>query len=179
MNIIETDIQGLIIVEPKVFCDERGYFFESFNEKAFCEKTGLKMHFVQDNESLSRYGVMRGLHYQKEPYGQAKLVHCVRGRIIDIAVDIREGSPTWGRCEALELSEDNHRQLFIPRGFAHGFAVLSDVAVLHYKCDGFYNPQAEAGIDLRSIDFQWPIPPEEAVLSEKDRHFPRLKDLKA
>ena len=176
MEVIKTGIEGLLIIQPKVFHDGRGYFFESFNAREFLDKTGIRIRFVQDNESLSTYGVMRGLHYQRMPHTQAKLVHCVRGRIVDIALDLRHGSPTFGKWEALELSEDNHRQLFIPRGFAHGFAVLSETAVMHYKCDNLYEPSSEAGIDLGSIGFGWPFPLEDAILSEKDRHFPSLEE---
>ena len=148
MEVIKTNIQGVLIIEPRVFGDSRGYFFESFNAREFREKTGLDINFVQDNESCSRYGVLRGLHFQRPPYTQSKLVRCVRGAVLDVVVDIRKGSPTYGRHVAVELSEDNHRQIFIPKGFAHGFAVLSETAVFQYKCDNFYAPQADGGISI-------------------------------
>lgn len=178
MEIIETELKGVVIIEPRVFKDNRGYFFESFSQKEFEEKV-MPIHFVQDNESLSTYGVMRGLHYQKMPYTQSKLVRCTQGRILDVAVDIRKGSPTFGKHIAVELTEENHRQLFIPRGFAHGFAVLSEKAILQYKCDNFYVPQAEAGIQLRdeTLGIDWKIPTTEAILSEKDMKYPFLKDM--
>ena len=178
MEIIKTNIQGLLIIEPKVFGDSRGYFFESFNAKEFREKTGLDITFVQDNESMSTYGVMRGLHFQRPPYTQSKLVRCVKGRVLDVAVDIRKGSPTYGQHVAVELTEDNHRQCFIPKGFAHGFAVLSETAVFQYKCDNFYAPQADGGISIldSSLGIDWRIPADQAVLSEKDLRHPLLKD---
>ena len=178
MEIIETELKGVVIIEPRVFKDNRGYFFESFSQKEFDEKV-MPIHFVQDNESLSTYGVMRGLHYQKMPYTQSKLVRCTQGRILDVAIDIRKGSPTFGKHIAVELTEENHRQLFIPRGFAHGFAVLSEKAILQYKCDNFYAPQAEAGIQLRdeTLGIDWKIPTIEAILSEKDMKYPFLKDM--
>lgn len=178
MEIIKTEIEGVVILEPRIFKDERGYFFESFSQREFDEKV-MPIRFVQDNESMSTYGVMRGLHYQKMPYTQSKLVWCTHGKVLDIVVDIRKGSPTFGQHVAVELSDDNHRQLFIPRGFAHGFAVLSDVAVFQYKCDNFYAPQAEAGIQLRDEDLgiDWKIPASEAILSEKDKNYPFLRDI--
>ena len=177
MEVIKTDIEGVVIIEPKVFGDHRGYFFESFSQKEFDEKV-MPIRFVQDNESMSSYGVMRGLHYQKMPYTQSKLVRCVKGAVLDVAVDIRHGSPTFGQHVAVELTEDNHRQFFIPRGFAHGFAVLSETAVFQYKCDNFYAPQADAGIQLRdeSLGIDWRIPVAEAILSEKDLKQPFLQD---
>lgn len=177
MEVIKTDIEGLLIIEPKVFADERGYFFESFSQREFEENVG-PVHFVQDNESCSRRGVMRGLHFQKPPYAQAKLVRCVRGAVLDVAVDIRRGSPTYGQHVAVELTEDNHRQFFIPKGFAHGFAVLSDVAVFQYKCDEYYHPEAEGGISILdyTLGIDWRISPDEAVLSAKDTLHPLLKD---
>lgn len=177
MEVIKTKIEGIVIVEPRIFKDARGYFYESFSQKEFDEKV-MPIRFVQDNESMSTYGVMRGLHFQRPPFTQSKLVRCCRGAILDIAVDIRKGSPTYGQHVAIELTEENHRQLFIPRGFAHGFAVLSDVAVLQYKCDNFYAPQADAGIQLRDKDLgiDWQIPTENAILSEKDIKHPCLKD---
>ena len=179
MEVIKTAIEGVYILEPKVFGDHRGYFFESFNAREFALATGVDVQFVQDNESLSRYGVLRGLHFQRPPYAQAKLVRVVRGRVFDVAVDIRRGSPTFGQYVCAELSEENHRQVFLPRGMAHGFAVLSQEAVFQYKCDEFYHPEAEGGIawDDPSIGIPWPLPMEDIQLSEKDRLHPRLKDL--
>lgn len=170
MKVISTQIEGLLIIEPAVYGDSRGYFLESFNERDFEQATGLKVNFVQDNESLSVKGVLRGLHYQKMPFTQTKLVRCVKGCVLDVAVDIRKGSPTYGRHIAVELSGENHRQLFISKGFAHGFAVLSDEAVFQYKCDNFYHPEADSGIDLfdPALGIDWRIPREEAILSAKD-----------
>ena len=175
MEVIKTDIEGPLIIEPKVFGDARGYFFESFSQREFDAKVG-ELRFVQDNESCSRRGVMRGLHFQMPPFTQAKLVRCVRGAVLDVAVDIRRGSPTYGRQVAVELTEDNHRQFFVPKGFAHGFSVLSEVAVFQYKCDEFYHPEADAGISIldESLGIDWLIPLEEAVLSEKDTRHPLL-----
>ncbi len=182
MNVIKTDIEGLLIIEPKVFGDARGYFFESYSEREFDEKVtpvlGHKIQFVQDNESMSTYGVMRGLHFQFPPFTQSKLVRCVRGRVLDVAVDIRKGSPTYGKHVAVELTEDNHRQFLITKGFAHGFAVLSDTAVFQYKCDEFYHPEADGGISIldSSLGIDWMIPTEKALLSEKDTKHACLKD---
>ncbi len=178
MNVIRTEIEGLAVIEPKVFRDSRGYFFESFSEREFAEKVA-PVKFVQDNESKSSYGVVRGLHFQKPPYAQAKLVRVVRGRVLDVAVDLRYGSPTFGKYFAVELSEENHRQFFIPRGFAHGFSVLSEDAVFQYKCDNYYAPQSEGSVlwNDPSIGVDWGLPPEEVVLSEKDMKSPLLKDL--
>lgn len=169
MEVIKTDIEGLVIIEPKVFKDARGYFFESFSQREFEQKV-RRVNFVQDNESMSSYGVMRGLHFQRPPYCQSKLVRCVKGRVLDVAVDIRKGSPTYGKHVAVELTEDNHRQFFVPRGFAHGFAVLSETAVFQYKCDNFYAPEADGGISIKdeSLGIDWQIPTESALLSEKD-----------
>ena len=177
MNVIKTDIEGVVIIEPKIFKDARGYFFESFSKREFDEKVA-KVDFVQDNESCSSYGVMRGLHFQRPPFAQAKLVRCVKGSVLDVAVDIRKGSPTYGKHVSCLLTEDNHRQFFIPRGFAHGFAVLSDTAVFQYKCDNYYHPEADGGISIvdPSLGIDWEIALEEAILSEKDRHHPLLKD---
>lgn len=177
MEIIKTKIDGLLIIEPRVFKDARGYFFESFSQREFNEKVG-EVHFVQDNESMSSYGVMRGLHFQRPPYTQTKLVRCVRGKVLDVAVDIRKGSPTYGEHVAVELSEENHRQFFIPKGFAHGFAVLSETAVFQYKCDNFYAPQADGGISILddSLGIDWRIPKGMAILSEKDTRHPLLQD---
>jgi dTDP-4-dehydrorhamnose 3,5-epimerase len=182
MEVIKTAIEGVLIIEPRVFKDSRGYFFESFSKREFDEKVGAilghTIDFVQDNESMSCYGVMRGLHFQKMPYSQSKLVRCVKGAVLDVAVDIRKGSPTFGQHVAVELTEDNHRQFFIPRGFAHGFAVLSETAVFQYKCDEFYHPEADGGICIKdeSLGIDWKIPVEKAILSEKDMKHPCLKD---
>ena len=178
MEIIATEIEGVVIIKPRVFDDARGYFFESYNKRDFDEKLGRKIEFVQDNQSKSTRGVMRGLHFQLPPYTQAKLVRCVEGRVLDVAVDIRKGSPTYGHHVAVELSSANKLQLFIPRGFAHGFAVLSDEAVFQYKCDNYYAPQADGGISIEdsSLGIDWKISTEEALLSEKDKHHPLLKD---
>ena len=178
IEVKKTDIEGVLIIEPKVFGDARGYFLESFNAKEFSEKTGLNINFVQDNESMSSYGVMRGLHFQRPPYTQSKLVRCVKGAVLDVAVDIRKGSPTYGQHVAVELTEDNHRQFFVPRGFAHGFAVLSETAVFQYKCDNFYAPQADGGISIldKSLGIDWKIPTDKALLSDKDTKHALLKD---
>ena len=180
MEVKKTAIEGVFVIEPRVFGDERGYFFESFNEREFREKTGIDVKFVQDNESKSRYGVLRGLHFQKAPYEQAKLVRVVKGRVLDVAVDIRKGSPTFGKYTAVELTGDNHRQCFIPRGFAHGFCVLSEEAVFQYKCDEYYHPEAADAIawDDPDIAIEWPIPANDIILSEKDKHHQRLRDSK-
>lgn len=177
MEVIKTDIEGVVIIEPRIFKDSRGYFFESYSQKEFDEKV-RPVRFVQDNESMSTRGVMRGLHFQCPPFTQSKLVRCVKGRVLDVAVDIRKESPTYGKHVAVELSEDNHRQFFVPRGFAHGFAVLSDVAVFQYKCDNYYAPQADGGISIAdaSLGIDWMTDPAGAVLSEKDLRHPLLKD---
>lgn len=177
MEVVKTAIEGVVIIEPKVFKDARGYFFESFSQREFDEKV-RKVHFVQDNESMSSYGVMRGLHFQCPPFTQSKLVRCVKGRVLDVAVDIRKGSPTYGQHVAVELSEDNHRQFFVPRGFAHGFAVLSETAVFQYKCDNFYAPHADGGISIQdeSLGIEWHIPMDKAILSEKDLKHLCLKE---
>ena len=177
MNVIKTDIEGVVIIEPRVFSDARGYFFESYNKEVFDREVG-RVDFVQDNESCSTRGVMRGLHFQRPPYAQAKLVRCVRGAVVDVAVDLRKGSPTYGRHVAVELTEENHRQFFIPRGFAHGFAVLSDVAVFQYKCDNYYHPEADGGISIvdPSLGIDWRMAIGEAILSDKDRRHPRLEE---
>lgn len=178
MNIIETGIEGLWIIEPKVFGDSRGYFFESFSQREFNEKIG-PVNFVQDNESKSCYGVVRGLHFQKPPHAQAKLVRVVKGKVLDVAVDLREGSPTYGKHCAVELSEENHRQMFIPKGFAHGFSVLSEEAVFQYKCDEYYAPQSEGAVLWNDADLaiDWLIPEDKVILSDKDRRHPTLKEL--
>jgi dTDP-4-dehydrorhamnose 3,5-epimerase len=178
MNIINTAIDGVVIIEPRLFRDARGYFFESWNQNEFNEKV-QPIEFCQDNESMSSYGVMRGLHFQRPPYTQSKIVRCVRGRVLDVAVDIRKGSPSYGQHVAVELTEDNHRQFFIPKGFAHGFAVLSETAVFQYKCDEFYHPEADDGICIldQELGIDWHIPTEHAILSEKDMHHPSLNQL--
>ena len=180
MKTIETEIQGLFIIEPDVCVDSRGYFFESFNKRRFEEQTGISADFVQDNESRSTYGVVRGLHFQKPPHAQAKLVRVISGRVLDVAVDLREGSPTYGRHVAVELSGENHRQVFIPKGFAHGFSVLSEEAVFLYKCDGYYAPEAEGAVawDDPDLAIDWRIPADDIKLSEKDRKHPRLSQMK-
>lgn len=177
MEIIKTNIEGVVIIKPRIFKDARGYFFESFSKREFDEKV-RPIDFVQDNESMSAKGVMRGLHFQKPPFAQAKLVRCVKGRVLDVAVDIRKGSPTYGQHVAVELTEDNHHQFFIPRGFAHGFAVLSDIAVFQYKCDNYYHPEADGGISIQdtSLGINWQIDTADAILSEKDTKHPLLKD---
>ena len=174
MELIETLIEGVVVLRPRVFGDARGYFFESYSEREFERLVG-KVEFVQDNESKSRYGVVRGLHFQKPPYAQSKLVRVVRGRVLDVAVDIRKGSPTFGQHVAMELDGEEKLQFFIPRGFAHGFAVLSDEAVFQYKCDNFYAPEAEGALawDDPDLGIDWRLPLGEVVLSEKDRHHPR------
>ena len=177
MEVIKTNIEGVVIIKPRIFTDERGYFFESFSERDFNEQV-RPIKFVQDNESKSSYGVLRGLHFQKAPYTQSKLVRVIKGAVLDIAVDIRKGSPTFGQHVAVELTEQNHLQLFIPRGFAHGFSVLSPEAIFQYKCDNFYAPQSEGAIAWNDPDLgiDWQLPAEEAILSPKDRAHPRLKD---
>lgn len=177
MNIILTEIDGVLIIEPRIFQDSRGYFFESFNLREFEEKVGV-IDFVQDNESKSCYGVVRGLHFQRDGHSQAKLVRVVKGKVLDVAVDLRRGSATYGRHVAVELSEDNHRQFFIPRGFAHGFSVLSDEVIFQYKCDNYYCPSSEGAIAWNDPDLgiDWRIPEDKVILSEKDRNHPLLRD---
>jgi dTDP-4-dehydrorhamnose 3,5-epimerase len=177
MEVIKTDIDGVVIIEPRIFKDARGYFFESYSKREFDEKV-RPINFVQDNESCSSYGVMRGLHFQRPPFAQSKLVRCVKGAVLDVAADIRKGSPTYGRHVAVELTEDNHRQFFIPRGFAHGFAVLSDIAVFQYKCDNYYHPEADGGISIQdeSLGIDWRINPAKAILSDKDTKHSILAD---
>ena len=182
INVIKTAIEGVVIIEPKVFGDARGYFFESFSERDFNEAMtpilGHGIKFVQDNESMSSYGVMRGLHFQTPPFTQSKLVRCVKGAVLDVAVDIRKGSPTYGQHVAVELTEDNHRQFFVPRGFAHGFSVLSETAVFQYKCDNYYAPANDGGISIvdNSLGIYWRIPVDKALLSEKDTKHELLKN---
>lgn len=175
MEIVTTAIEGVVLLKPRIFGDERGYFFESYSQREF-EKQVCRTVFVQDNESKSCYGVVRGLHFQKPPYAQSKLVRVVKGRVLDVAVDIRKGSPTFGKHVSVDLSEENKRQFFIPRGFAHGFAVLSEEAVFQYKCDNFYAPESEGSLawDDPELGIDWRIPAEQVILSEKDRHHPRL-----
>ena len=177
MEVIKTALDGVVVIEPRLFEDARGYFFESFSQREFDEKVG-KVVFVQDNESKSSYGVMRGLHFQRPPFTQSKLVRCVKGAVLDVAVDIRKGSPTYGQPVAVELTEENHRQIFISKGFAHGFAVLSETAVFQYKCDEFYHPEADGGISILddSLGIDWRIPTDQAILSEKDTKHDLLKD---
>ena len=182
MEVLKTAIDSLLIFQPKVFGEKRGYFFESFSQREFDVKMapilGHTINFVQDNESMSSYGVMRGLHFQRPPFTQSKLVRCVKGAVLDVAVDIRKGSPTYGQHVAVELSEDNHRQFFVPRGFAHGFAVLSETAIFQYKCDEFYHPEVEGGINIldESLGIDWRVPTEKANLSDKDTKHALLKD---
>ena len=177
MEILKTAIEGIVIIEPRIFRDARGYFFESFSMREFNEKVA-PVTFVQDNESYSSYGVIRGLHFQKPPYTQAKLVRVIKGAVLDIAVDIRKGSPTYGQHVAVELTAENHRQLFIPHGFAHGFSVLSEEVLFQYKCDNYYAPQSEGGILWNDpcLGIDWRIPAEKAILSEKDFKHPLFKD---
>lgn len=185
MNVIKTAIDGVLIIEPRVFEDARGYFFESFSQREFDEKVapilGQTINFVQDNESMSSYGVMRGLHFQRPPYTQSKLVRCVKGAVLDVAVDIRKGSRTYGQHVALELTECNHKQFFIPKGVAHGFVVLSETAVFQYKCDEFYHPEAEGGICILddALGIEWSVSMEDAILSEKDKEYQTLSHFKS
>lgn len=177
MDIITTEIEGVLIIKPRIFQDSRGYFFESFNQREFEDKVG-PVTFVQDNESKSCYGVVRGLHFQKGEHAQSKLVRVVKGKVLDVAVDLRPGSKTFGKHVAVELSEDNHRQFFIPRGFAHGFSVLSDEVIFQYKCDNFYCPESEGAIawDDPDLGIDWKVPKDKIILSEKDRKHPKLRD---
>ncbi len=170
MEVIKTEIDGVVIIEPRIFRDDRGYFYESFSQREFEEKV-CRTTFVQDNQSKSSYGVLRGLHFQKPPYCQSKLVRCIKGAVLDVAVDIRKGSPTFGKYVAVELSEDNHRQFFVPRGFAHGFAVLTEEAVFQYKCDNFYNKESEGSVAWNDpeLAIDWRIPADKVLLSEKDK----------
>ena len=169
MEIIKTNIEGVVIIEPRIFKDDRGYFFESFSQREFEEKV-CKTTFVQDNESKSSYGVLRGLHFQKPPFAQSKLVRVIKGAVLDVAVDIRKGSPTFGQYVSVELTGENHRQFFIPRGFAHGFSVLSEEVIFQYKCDNFYSPQSEGAIAWNDpeLGIDWKIPRDKVILSEKD-----------
>ena len=178
MNLIKTKIKDLLILEPKVFTDGRGYFFESYNKKTLEPLIGKEYNFIQDNESKSSYGVIRGLHYQLAPYSQAKLVRVLEGRVYDVAIDLRKDSPTFGEWAGVELSGENKKQFLIPKGFAHGFSVLSETAVFTYKCDEYYHPEAEAGIIYNdpSIGIDWKIPEKDVKLSEKDKLLPELKN---
>ena len=180
MNVIKTDIEGVVVIEPRVFDDARGYFFESYSKRRFDEAV-KPVEFVQDNESMSTRGVIRGIHFQRPPFSQSKLVRCVRGAVLDVVVDIRRGSPTYGQHVAVELTGENRRQLFVPRGFAHGFAVLSDEAVFQYKCDNYYHPESEGGISIadHSLGIDWRIDPAEAILSEKDLRNPMFSDFES
>ena len=177
MNIIKTNIEGVVVIEPRVFEDERGYFFESFSEREFCAEV-CDCHFVQSNEAKSSYGVVRGLHFQLPPHAQSKLVRVAKGRVLDVAVDIRKSSPTFGKYVAVELSSDNHRQVFIPQGFAHGYSVLSEEAVVEYKCDNYYAPESEGAIawDDAALAIDWQIPTEKVVLSAKDKNHSTLSE---
>lgn len=177
MEVVNTDIKGVVILEPRVFGDERGYFFESFSQKEFNTKISETV-FVQDNESMSGYGVLRGLHYQLPPYTQAKLVRVVKGKVLDVVVDLRKDSATFGKHVAVELSEENKRQFFVPRGFAHGFVVLSDSAVFQYKCDNYYAPENEGGIrfDDPALNIDWRIPVKDMILSDKDLKLKNLSE---
>ena len=177
MQVEETGIEGLLLIKPRIFQDERGYFFESYNDREM-RKNGLHFSWVQDNQSKSAYGVIRGLHYQLEPYAQTKLVRVLKGRILDVAVDLRSGSPTYGKWKSMILSEDNYLQLLLPKGFAHGFSVLSDEAVVFYKCDQFYHPASDKGIRYNdpALGIDWQLPPDKIVVSEKDRNLPLLKE---
>lgn len=180
MKVSSTGIDGVVIIEPRVFEDVRGYFFESYNKEVF-DREVAKVDFVQDNESCSCRGVVRGLHFQAPPYAQAKLVRCVRGQVLDVAVDIRLGSPTYGKHVTCLLTEDNHRQFFIPRGFAHGFAVLSDTAVFQYKCDNIYHPEAEGGINVMdpTLGIEWGMSLSDAILSGKDTRHVNFNDFQS
>lgn len=178
MEIIKTKIQDLLIIKPRVFEDDRGYFFESYNERIFKEK-GLDYNFVQDNESKSGYGVIRGLHYQLAPYSQTKLVRVIEGKVYDVAVDLRIGSPTYGQWSGIELSAENKIQFLIPKGFAHGFSVLSESATFIYKCDNFYSPEAERGINYNDpfLNINWRVEDNKAIVSPKDKVYPNFKDV--
>lgn len=177
MEVIKTDIEGVVIIEPRIFNDDRGYFYESFSQREFEEKV-CRTVFVQDNQSKSSYGVLRGLHFQKPPYCQSKLVRCIKGAVLDVAVDIRKGSPTFGKYVAVELTEENHRQFFVPRGFAHGFAVLSEEAVFQYKCDNFYCKESEGSVAWNDPDLaiDWRIPADKVLLSEKDKLSKNIRE---
>ncbi|SFN46757.1 dTDP-4-dehydrorhamnose 3,5-epimerase [Bizionia echini] len=177
MGITETKLKDCFILEPRVFQDSRGYFFESYNQKHFFDATGQHVNFIQDNETFSTKGVLRGLHFQTGKFAQAKLVRVIKGRVLDIAVDVRQDSPTFGEFQALELSEDNKKQFFLPRGFAHGFVVLSDTAIFAYKCDNYYNRESEAGIIYNdpTLNIDWQLPDDKLLLSDKDKVLPTFE----
>lgn len=177
MRVIKSDIEGVVIIEPRIFADNRGYFYEVFTERDFAEQV-CPIHFVQQNEAKSSYGVVRGLHFQLPPHAQSKLVRVTKGRVLDVVVDIRRSSPTFGKHIAVELSDENHLQLFIPRGFAHGYSVLSDEAVMEYKCDNYYAPESEGGIlwNDTELAIDWQVAADKVILSEKDKHYPTLAE---
>ena len=179
MKVSETELKGCFIIEPQIFSDERAYFFESFNQKKFEKKTGLKVNFVQDNQSISQRGVIRGLHLQKGEFAQAKLTRVIKGRVLDVAVDLRKDSPTFGKHFSIELSGENNKQLFVPKGFAHGFSVLEDDTIFAYKCDHYYNKESECGVvyNDKELDIDWKLNKEEIVLAEKDKELKRIKNL--
>jgi dTDP-4-dehydrorhamnose 3,5-epimerase len=179
MKVSETELKGCFIIEPQIFSDERGCFFESFNQKKFEKKTGLKVNFVQDNQSISQRGVIRGLHLQKGEFAQAKLTRVIKGRVLDVAVDLRKDSPTFGKHFSIELSCENNKQLFVPKGFAHGFSVLEDDTIFAYKCDHYYNKESEGGVvyNDKELDIDWKLNKEEIVLAEKDKELKRFKNL--
>ena len=179
MKVSETELKGCFIIEPQIFSDERGCFFESFNQKKFEKKTGLKVNFVQDNQSISQRGVIRGLHLQKGEFAQAKLTRVIKGRVLDVAVDLRKDSPTFGKHFSIELSGENNKQLFVPKGFAHGFSVLEDDTIFAYKCDHYYNKESQSGVEYndKELDIDWKLNKEEIVLAEKDKELKRFKNL--
>lgn len=178
MQVIKTPLEGVLVIEPKVFKDSRGFFVETYNEERYMQ-AGITARFVQDNMSASTYGVVRGLHFQRPPYTQAKLVSCIKGEVLDVAVDLRKDSPTYGQWYSVLLSAENHRQFFIPRGFAHGFSVLSPTAIFAYKCDNLYHPEADGGLMLNdpTLNIDWQVPEDQMILSDKDKNHPFLKDL--
>lgn len=178
MQVIKTPLEGVLVIEPKVFQDSRGFFVETYNEERYMQ-AGITARFVQDNMSASTYGVVRGLHFQRPPYTQAKLVSCIEGEVLDVAVDLRKDSPTYGQWYSVVLSAENHRQFFIPRGFAHGFSVLSPTAIFAYKCDNLYRPEADGGLMLNDpiLNIDWRVPKDQMILSDKDKNHPFLKDL--
>lgn len=179
MNILKTEIEGVVVIEPRVFGDNRGYFFESYHFERYVKEIGLEHPFVQDNESRSRYGVVRGLHFQKPPYAQGKLIRVVSGEVLDVAVDLRRESKTFGKYVSFKLSGENHRQLYLPRGMAHGFAVLSDDVIFQYKCDNYYHPESEGSIAWNdpAVGVDWMVPLDKVILSEKDSHSPLLSEI--
>ena len=181
MTVKETHLSGCFVIEPQVFGDDRGYFFESFNQKTFEEKTGLEINFVQDNQSMSQRGVLRGLHFQKGAFAQAKLVRVIKGKVLDVVVDVRPESATYGQSFSIVLSEENQKQLFVPRGFAHGFSVLEDNTIFSYKCDNYYNKESEGGIiyNDKDLNIDWKLSEAEVQLSEKDKLLPEFKSLQS